>query len=307
MTIFITQTVFIQSTMLSTPELFAALKSKMATHKKKVRELIDIQTDLQVHVALLETQWQLNMCQSPQSEFIAQSATHITRELVEMTLNNYGDFDEQSILSSVALSSTATRSSMSNEAQSPAPTVASYAPSNDNKRCNSSLLCSGDIKREMLTIETLPTDNDIQQMSFMTTGVCQFQCAACKHRFPTEDSLQRHTQRCRSMQCSVCHRYYSNKKRFDLHVKAHDRGTEYVASKLAKRNEQRPTEKKSVCCRVCGKKFMRHVDLLKHSRLHKGKQSTLYNCNVCGKTFMSQEVLKLHAECHVALRPGTEC
>lgn len=298
-----------RTTMSSIREEFAALDAKMAAHKLKLREIIDIETDIWIHVAILRDKWLSNSCHC---EGPAIPKTHITKDLFGMTLNGNDGGDglsNQSVTASFSSSSTTQllspdhlnnitpSTSAADNKKSPQTLQKFSACSNSEYESSSTDLlnkaknCIAAAPSPMITV------NEIQEMSFMNAEEI-LRCFSCRNRFTSIQALQKHSMHCCSLVCTVCKKCFSNKKKYNQHVKMHNEGSEFDELKLAERNEQRPVAKSAFSCRVCGKRFIRRFDLMQHCRVHKASKQTLFNCNMCGKSFMSQDHLKQHSSFH---------
>ncbi|XP_045567374.1 zinc finger protein 354A [Salmo salar] len=67
-------------------------------------------------------------------------------------------------------------------------------------------------------------------------------------------------------------------------------------SEHLKKQQQRPTRKKSHCCSDCGKSYTSSVGLRRHQRIHTGEKP--HCCSQCGASLSSASALEGHMRIH---------
>lgn len=86
--------------------------------------------------------------------------------------------------------------------------------------------------------------------------------------------------------CLICNRVFKSNNDMKIHLAGHDGAPEF--------------EKKFIC-HICGKRFSRNADLLKHVKVHTNERP--FACPHCEKAFKRKDKLKLHLDLHLGYKP----
>ena len=74
--------------------------------------------------------------------------------------------------------------------------------------------------------------------------------------------------------------------------------------KTSKIAEQATTKKRKHQCDICGFKFAKKANLVRHYKIHTDRKKNQHKCTVCGKSFSRQDNLKAHVipECKTFMK-----
>lgn len=297
-------------------DVFSDIQRKLDEQKSKIRQIIDIHTDLAVHVAVLKDK----ILSSGSAQCIYQnelntiaSSTHITSDLVSMSLNTTGiDLNRNLSLTSTTTSSLLNQNrSQLTDTSTSGPSIGDDSNGNNNldgirklsprelnddrqtgnDAVNETQLSNTNIIDEHMMTKSSSLNNSDAEMQSIVSHV---RCATCKNNFSSINKLQRHSIRCSKLHCVACNRFFTRNKSFIRHMKLHDRRDGIEEQRTVGENGTDIMERFG--CRVCGRNFMRLWDLQQHRTSH--NKATYIECIVCKKSFMSSQMLKTHQQIH---------
>ncbi|KAK3577109.1 hypothetical protein CHS0354_037142 [Potamilus streckersoni] len=143
------------------------------------------------------------------------------------------------------------------------------------------------------------------------------QCKVCGKTFGFNKDLNRHIKNVHcdpEYCCTVCNRYYKNRKVYERHLETHSDGyirpcfkcqmceksfsTKYVLSTHIK--AEHLGIRKTYLCPKCGKSFKQKISYIQHANMHAGIRP--FVCDVCGKDFIYEKSLREHKYIHTDVR-----
>ena len=124
---------------------------------------------------------------------------------------------------------------------------------------------------------------DAERHETTHTGDKLFQCEVCKKRFSRKDELKLHKMRHgvrRLQECQHCRKRFRDVGSLKMHIAAHQKG------KLKRHS-----------CDVCGLKFTRRRDMVRHKLTHSDVKP--HECGYCDKRYTRKDDLQRHERIHV--------